>query len=84
MSTPAEPEPPILITRFDGVRVPSIDYQPVWINSLADPGHAQCRRGGAAHRGQLPTTVHSSARVWANRRALRSTPIGEHFSTGSD
>jgi hypothetical protein len=25
-----------LITRFDGVRVPADEYQPVWINSLAD------------------------------------------------
>jgi len=24
------------ITRFDGIRVPTTDYQPVWINSLAD------------------------------------------------
>ena len=24
------------VTRFDGVRVPAIDYQPVWVDRLAD------------------------------------------------
>ena len=24
------------VTRFDGVRVPAADYQPVWVASLAD------------------------------------------------
>jgi len=34
--TPGEAGAPRLITRFDGVRTPTTDYQPVWINSLAD------------------------------------------------
>jgi hypothetical protein len=34
--TPAEAGMPTLITRFDGVRVSPTEYQPVWINSLAD------------------------------------------------
>ena len=27
---------PAYVTRFDGVRVPATDYQPVWVASLAD------------------------------------------------
>src|SRR5215831_11411647 len=34
--TPGEAGTPRLITRFDGVRTPTTDYQPVWINCLAD------------------------------------------------
>jgi hypothetical protein len=34
--TPAEAGTPVHITRFDGVRVPATDYQPVWVASLAD------------------------------------------------
>jgi hypothetical protein len=33
---PTEGEAPTLVSRFDGVRVSTADYQPVWINSLAD------------------------------------------------
>ena len=34
--TPAEGGTPAHVTRFDGVRVPATDYQPVWVASLAD------------------------------------------------
>jgi hypothetical protein len=33
---PAEGDTPGYVTRFDGVRVPAADYQPVWVASLAD------------------------------------------------
>jgi hypothetical protein len=33
---PAEGGTPTYVTRFDGVRVPSSDYRPVWLDSLAD------------------------------------------------
>ena len=32
----AEGGTPAYVTRFDGVRVPATDYQPVWVASLAD------------------------------------------------
>jgi hypothetical protein len=32
----AEGGTPAYVTRFDGVRVPATDYQPVWVSSLAD------------------------------------------------
>ena len=35
-TTLAEEGTPAHITRFDGVRVPAADYQPVWVASLAD------------------------------------------------
>ena len=35
-NTPADASAPTYVTRFDGVRVPATDYQPVWVNSLAD------------------------------------------------
>ena len=34
--TLAEGGTPAYVTRFDGVRVPATDYQPVWVASLAD------------------------------------------------
>jgi hypothetical protein len=34
--TLAEGGTPAYVTRFDGVRVPATDYQPVWVGSLAD------------------------------------------------
>jgi hypothetical protein len=33
---PAEGGTPTYVTRFDGARVPSSDYRPVWLDSLAD------------------------------------------------
>jgi hypothetical protein len=33
---PAEGGTPAYVTRFDSVRVPATDYQPVWVASLAD------------------------------------------------
>ena len=32
----AEEGTPTYVTRFDGVRVPATDYQPVWVTNLAD------------------------------------------------
>ena len=32
----AEGGTPTYVTRFDGVGVPATEYQPVWVNSLAD------------------------------------------------
>jgi hypothetical protein len=34
-TAPAEGGTPVYVTRFDGVRVPAADYQPVWVASLA-------------------------------------------------
>ena len=34
-NTLAEGGTPAYVTRFDGVRVPATDYQPVWVNNLA-------------------------------------------------
>ena len=35
-SEPVGESAPTYVTRFDGVRVPAADYQPVWVGNLAD------------------------------------------------
>ena len=78
--TPAEGETPTLVTRFDGVRVPTIDYQPVWINSLADDVTIEgSAMDGVAHGAQAVRSIVTYIRTLYDSQEFNfAGPYGEH------
>jgi hypothetical protein len=61
--TPAETGAQTYLTRFDGVRVPSSEYRPVWLENLADDvtieGSAMT---GVAHGAEAVRSIVSTIR----------------------
>jgi len=77
--TPAEGATPRLITRFDGVRVGTTDYQPVWINSLADDVTIEgSAMDGVAHGAEAVRSIVTYIRTLYDRQEFDfAGPYGE-------
>jgi hypothetical protein len=77
--TPAEGGTPTFITRFDGVRVPTTDYQPVWINSLADDVTIEgSAMNGVAHGAEAVRSIVTYIRTLYDRQEFHfAGPYGE-------
>ena len=75
---PAEEGTPTL-TRFDGVRVPATDYQPVWINSLADDVTIEgSAMDGVAHGADAVRSIVTYIRTLYERQEFNfAGPYGE-------
>src|SRR5215475_2808279 len=68
-----------LVTRFDGVRVPASDYQPVWINSLADDVSIEgSAMNGVAHGADAVRSIVTYIRTLYDRQEFNfAGPYGE-------
>jgi len=77
--TPAEGGTPTFITRFDGVRVSTSDYQPVWINSLADDVTIEgSAMNGVAHGAEAVRSIVTYIRTLYDRQEFNfAGPYGE-------
>jgi hypothetical protein len=77
--TPGEAGTPRLITRFDGVRVPTTEYQPVWINSLAEDVTIEgSAMNGVAHGADAVRSIVTYIRSLYDRQEFKfSGPYGE-------
>jgi len=77
--TPAESGTPTLIIRFDGVLVPSTDYQPVWINSLADDVTIEgSAMNGVAQGAEVVRSIVTYIRTLYDRQEFNfAGPYGE-------
>src|SRR5262245_20866211 len=77
--TPAEEGTPTVVTRFDGVRVPTTDYQPVWINSLADDATIEgSAMNGVAHGAEAVRSIVTYIRTLYDRQEFTfAGPYGQ-------
>ena len=77
--TPAKGGTPALITRFDGVRVSTADYQPVWINSLADDATIEgSAMNGVAHGAEAVRSIVTYIRTLYDGQQFNfAGPYGE-------
>jgi len=68
-----------LITRFDGVRVPTDEYQPVWINSLADDVTIEgSAMDGVAQGAEAVRSIVTHIRTLYDRQEFQfAGPYGE-------
>ena len=68
-----------VITRFDGVRVPATEYQPVWINSLADDVTIEgSAMNGVAHGAEAVQSIVTYIRTLYDRQEFNfAGPYGE-------
>jgi hypothetical protein len=78
--SPAEVGPPTTITRFDGARVPATDYQPVWINSLAEDVTIEgSAMNGVAHGADAVRSIVTFIRTLYDRQEFNfAGPYGEN------
>jgi hypothetical protein len=77
--TPAEVTTAAFVTRFDGVRVPATDYQPVWINNLADEVTIEgSAMNGVAHGAEAVRSIVTYIRTLYERQEFNfAGPYGE-------
>jgi len=77
--THAEGRTPTFVTRFDGVRVSATDYQPVWINSLADDVTIEgSAMNGVAHGAEAVRSIVTYIRTLYDRQEFNfAGPYGE-------
>jgi hypothetical protein len=72
-------QPPPIITRYDGVRVPAAEYQPVWIHSLGDDVTLEgSAMNGVAHGAEAVGAIVPVIRsLYAEQEFLFAGPYGE-------
>jgi hypothetical protein len=76
----AEEGTPTQVTRFDGVRVPAADYQPVWVANLADDVTIEgSAMNGVAHGTEAVRSIVTSIRALYDSQEFNfAGPYGEN------